>query len=57
MRVKDGMREHSLQEIAAAWFRLVGGYRDKAPELAGQVLAVMTRYIPWIDIGLVANDK
>ncbi|KAG2493435.1 hypothetical protein HYH03_008254 [Edaphochlamys debaryana] len=57
MHVKDSMREHSVAEVAAAWYRLVEGYRGKNPELAAQVLAVMTRYIPWIDIHLIANDK
>ncbi|GFR43596.1 hypothetical protein Agub_g4693, partial [Astrephomene gubernaculifera] len=57
MHVKDSMREHSLGEVAGAWYRLAGAYRDKAPELAAQVLTTMSRYIPWIDIGLVANDK
>ncbi|GIL47531.1 hypothetical protein Vafri_4333, partial [Volvox africanus] len=57
MHVKDSMREHSLGELAAAWYRLAAGYRDKNPELAAQVLATMGRYISWIDINLVANDK
>ncbi len=32
-------------------------YAAKSPELAAFVLSSMQRYISWIDIGLVANDK
>lgn len=57
MHVKDSMREHSLGEVAGAWYRLAATYREKAPDLAAQVLTTMGRYIPWIDINLVANEK
>ncbi len=57
MHVKDSMREHSIGEVAGAWYRLVGELREAKPGLAAGVLGVMTRYVPWIDIGLVANDK
>jgi hypothetical protein len=38
MHVKDAMREHSIGEVAAAWFRLLEAYRDKSPGLAALVL-------------------
>lgn len=57
MHIKDAMREHSIGEVADAWYRLVEAYRSKNPGLAAMVLATMQRYIPWIDITLVANDK
>lgn len=36
---------------------LAEAYCSKSPELAAMVLSTMQRYISWIDIGLVANDK
>mmetsp|Transcript_5354 Transcript_5354/g.11718 ORF Transcript_5354/g.11718 Transcript_5354/m.11718 type:complete len:1077 (-) Transcript_5354:655-3885(-) len=57
MHVKDSMREHSINDVAATWYQLVEGYHMKNPELTCMVLQTMARYIPWIDIGLVANEK
>jgi hypothetical protein len=51
------MREHCLVELAGAWAQLVAAYGQAAPALAGAVLGALQRYVPWIDIGLVANDK
>ena len=51
------MREHSLGELGAAWAQLVATYGQARPDLAGAVLGAVQRYVPWIDIGLVANDK
>ena len=51
------MREHCLAELAAAWAQLVATYGKARPDLAGAVLGAVQRYVPWIDIGLVANDK
>lgn len=51
------MREHCLAELAAAWAQLVATYGQAAPDLAGAVLGAVQRYVPWISIGLVANDK
>ena len=40
-----------------AWLQLVATYSGPRPELATAVLEVVRRYVNWIDIGLVANDR
>ncbi|GAX84343.1 hypothetical protein CEUSTIGMA_g11765.t1 [Chlamydomonas eustigma] len=57
MHIKDSMREHSISDIASAWYALVDLYRTKRPALATSVLQTMQRYVPWIDISLVAHPK
>ena len=57
MHIKDSMREHSIADVAGAWYLLVEAYHAKAPALAASVLQTMQRYVPWIDINLVANPK
>lgn len=53
---KDAMRATALQELASAWTRLVGSYKDTAPDLTAAILAAVQRYVHWVDISLVAND-
>lgn len=38
-------------------YSLAEAYASKAPELAAFVLQTMQRYICWIDINLVGNEK
>ena len=57
MRLKDAMRDHSVGDVAEAWLQLVAQYSGPRPELAAAVLEVVRRYVNWIDIGLVANDR
>ncbi len=57
MHVKDSMRDKSIAEVAQAWYSLTLAYSTSHPELAAFVLQTMARYISWMDIGLVANDK
>ncbi|KAK8969724.1 Exportin-T [Platanthera guangdongensis] len=55
-RVKDAMRLQCVPQIAHTWFDIVSLYRSSDPSLAATTLDTMSRYIAWIDIGLVAND-
>lgn len=57
MHVKDSMRDRCIAEMAEAWYQLALAHRAARPQLAAFVLATAARYIHWIDIGLVANDK
>ncbi len=57
MRFKDAMRDHSVGDVAEAWMQLVATYSGSRPELTATVLEVVRRYVNWIDIGLVANDR
>ena len=51
------MRDHCLEDLARVWYNLVVTYSEAEPDLAEGVLAAVRRYVPWIDIGLVANDR
>ncbi|CAL8470725.1 g10267 [Coccomyxa elongata] len=57
MELKDTMREQCLGELANIWYNLVVTYSESDPDLAEAVLSVVKRYVSWIDIGLVANDR
>lgn len=57
MHVKDSMRESCINEVAATWYSLTQMYKGSRPELAAFVLSSCARYVHWMDIGLVANDK
>eukprot|EP00879_Flechtneria_rotunda_P017634 GHRR01018485.1.p1 GENE.GHRR01018485.1~~GHRR01018485.1.p1 ORF type:complete len:825 (+),score=308.84 GHRR01018485.1:604-3078(+) len=57
MHLKDSMREQGITEVAGAWYNLTQLYKSSRPELAAFVLGSCARYVHWIDIGLVANDK
>jgi exportin-T len=57
MHVKDSMRDRCIGDVAEAWYQLALAHRAARPQLAAFVLATAARYIHWIDIGLVANDR
>lgn len=57
MHLKDSMREQCIGEVAAAWYNLTQLYKSSRPDLAAFVLGSCARYVHWMDIGLVANDK
>ena len=55
-RVKDGMREHCLPQVAEAWLSIVG-LHESNPALASGCLHTVALYVPWIPIGLIANAQ
>ncbi|GAB2222214.1 hypothetical protein Drorol1_Dr00013419 [Drosera rotundifolia] len=55
-RIKDAMRQQCVSQIVRAWYDIVSMYRNSDSELCVSVLDSMTRYISWIDIGLIANE-
>jgi exportin-T len=57
MHVKDSMRENCISEVAGTWYSLTQTYKASRPDLAAFVLSSAARYVHWMDIGLVANDK
>ncbi len=57
MHLKDSMREASIGEVVEAFYNLTRAYQSDSPALAAGMLATLARYIHWIDISLVANDK
>ncbi|GBG87187.1 hypothetical protein CBR_g44922 [Chara braunii] len=57
MRVKDAIRGMCVQQMVDAWYALIVAYRATLPELVASVLEVVQRYVVWIDIILVANER
>ena len=57
MALKDSMRETCLKDLTDACIQLVANLQGANPELATSVLEAVARYVNWIDIGLVANDR
>ncbi|XP_052175339.1 exportin-T isoform X2 [Diospyros lotus] len=55
-RVKDAMRQQCVSQIVRTWYDIILTYRNSNPELCSIVLDSISRYISWIDIGLIAND-
>ncbi|KAB1218353.1 Exportin-T [Morella rubra] len=55
-QVKDAMRQQCVAQIVRACYDIVSLYRNSDQELCSSVLESMSRYISWIDIGLIAND-
>lgn len=57
MRVKDGMRDLCMPQVAEIWYEIAAGYQHSAPGLAAYALETTACTINWIDIGLVVNEK
>jgi len=57
MRVKDALREQCIADVVSACFTILESYHASQPALGQMCLSVLARYIPWMDIGLVMNDK
>lgn len=57
MNLKDALRDTCIKEIADAWYQLASVYQSQQPEVASEVLSTVQRYISWMDIRLVANDR
>ncbi|GBF91404.1 exportin [Raphidocelis subcapitata] len=57
MHLKDSMRDRCIADVAEGWYELALAHRASRPQLAAFVLTTAARYVHWIDIGLVANDK
>ncbi len=57
MQLKDAMRETCLSDLAEAWYNLLTAYQSANPDLAAAVLNTVERYVNWIDVALVVNEK
>ena len=57
MQLKDAMRETCLDDLADAWYNLLCAYQASNPDLAAAVLTTLERYVNWIDVALVVNDR
>ena len=57
MQLKDAMRETCLHDLAEAWYNLLRAYQSANPDLAAAVLSTVGRYVNWIDVSLVVNER
>lgn len=57
MQLKDSMRETCLHDLAEAWYNLLRAYQSANPDLAAAVLSTVGRYVNWIDVSLVVNER
>jgi len=55
-RVKDGMREHCLAQVADAWLSILQ-LSDTAPALVAMCLHTVHLYVSWIPIGLITSAQ
>lgn len=55
--LKDAMRDNCLDELVSACIQLISSLHGSNPELAAEVLEAVARYVNWIDIRLVANER
>ncbi|KAH3816261.1 exportin-T-like isoform X2 [Dreissena polymorpha] len=55
--IKDAMREQCVQRLADSWLQILNKYEASNTEVVCTCLEVIGKYISWIDIGLIANDK
>jgi exportin-T len=56
MRVKDSMRAQCVPQIAGHWHAAASTLRTTDPGAAAVALDAARRCIPWIDVGLIANN-
>ena len=55
--MKDGIRDQCVSQLAEAWYTILQAYHSSEPRLVKSCLATLARYISWIDISLVVNDR
>ena len=56
-RVKDGMREQCIVQVAETWYSILTQYSERAPPLAALCLDVIRHYAVWVDINHLANRR
>ncbi|XP_052084396.1 exportin-T-like isoform X3 [Mytilus californianus] len=55
--IKDAMREQAVGQLAGTWYEILTTYETSNPEVVCMCLDVIGKFISWIDINLIANDK
>ncbi|PRP73955.1 exportin-T [Planoprotostelium fungivorum] len=55
--IKDYMREKSIVDVVSAWYQILEMYKTSDVHICKSCLDNIRRYISWIDIGLIANDR
>jgi len=55
--LKDAMRVSDVQNLCELWYKLVATNFESNPSIALRCLEVVDRYVHWIDIGLLLNER
>ncbi|KAL3853848.1 hypothetical protein ACJMK2_017348 [Sinanodonta woodiana] len=55
--IKDMMREDCVKNLADSWLQILTEYESSHAELVCTCLEVIGKYISWIEINLIANDR
>lgn len=55
--IKDAMREQSVLQLTETWYTILTQFQSSNPEVTCMCLDVIGKYVSWIDINLIANDK
>eukprot|EP00301_Raphidiophrys_heterophryoidea_P025558 c8606_g1_i1.p1 GENE.c8606_g1_i1~~c8606_g1_i1.p1 ORF type:complete len:962 (-),score=251.22 c8606_g1_i1:26-2911(-) len=55
--IKDSMKATCMPMMAEAWLTIIVSMASSHPHIVQQCLITMHKYIGWIDINLVANDR
>ncbi|KAJ8301279.1 hypothetical protein KUTeg_020266 [Tegillarca granosa] len=55
--IKDAMREQCIDQLTDSWYQILTTYETSDPEITCMCLDVIGKFISWIDISLIANDK
>lgn len=55
--IKDTMRDHSVLQLTESWLQILTQYETSEAELVCTCIDVIGKFISWIDINLIANEK
>ncbi|XP_069101295.1 exportin-T-like isoform X2 [Argopecten irradians] len=55
--IKDTMRDQCIPQLVDTWYQIMTTYQSTNPEVCCMCLEVVGKYVSWIDINLIANDK
>ncbi|XP_062575597.1 exportin-T-like isoform X1 [Saccostrea cucullata] len=55
--IKDAMREQSVVQLTETWYTILTQFQSSNPEVTCMCLDVIGKFVTWIDINLIANDK
>jgi exportin-T len=54
--IKDGVRSRDMQTLVSSWQAIMEQWKGKNNQLVEMGLAIIGRWVSWIDISLVVND-
>ncbi|XP_013382049.1 exportin-T [Lingula anatina] len=55
--IKDTMRVDCVAQLVDSWYQIITGYESSNPETVCLCLDIIGKYVSWIDINMIANNK